>query len=283
MLLSASNYTQQKLVAPTRSEVDRAHKQGKSLTIGTTNIGNLFHISWSRKLLWLFLGLTSVPLHLVYNSVVFPALAVYRYQVFPATQEYLDRSSDIKLRKYRNNPDIYKFLEKQDCIDEYLVDRLSKRADVILVLKPSAPQSLMQQNLSLVADPTSTSQRHFEWLCDCPGFKSRKHIVRSSQGSMNCTEVNPVFTDTMACTESVSHCLSVKMEPKCTLLFSKPLLIVVICCNLVKVLCMGMVLCRNEPDTLVTLGGGYQTSSFPDIAFLKLSCAAYVDKTTDLL
>lgn len=282
-MLSSSNYTQQKLIAPTQAEVDRAHKQGRSLVIGTTNITNLLHISWSRKLLWLVLGLTSLPLHMVYNSVVFPALAVYRYRVFPATQEYLESGSDDNLKIYRNNSSRYKLLNKQECIDEYFVERLSKRADVILVLNPSASESFMQQNLSLVADPTSTSQRHYEWLCDCPGFKSRTYMVEASQNTMNCTQVHPAFSDTMACTESVSHCLSLAMEPRCTLLFSKPLLTAVICCNLIKALCMGVVLWRYEPDTLVTLGGGYQALLIPSIAPLEASGAALLYEDTDLL
>lgn len=65
LLLGASNYTMQRLAAPSRAEVDRAHAKQKWLDIGVPSIRNLTSISKIRAIMWLLLGLTSVPLHLV--------------------------------------------------------------------------------------------------------------------------------------------------------------------------------------------------------------------------
>jgi hypothetical protein len=65
ILLSGSNYCMQCLSAPTRSEVDKAHAQGKWLDIGIPSIRNIKHLSKQRITLWILLALTSLPLHLL--------------------------------------------------------------------------------------------------------------------------------------------------------------------------------------------------------------------------
>jgi len=66
LLLSGSNYTQQCLAAPTRSEVDAAHARRRWMDIGVPSVRNLFMIKAERRLLWIAIGITSVPLHLLY-------------------------------------------------------------------------------------------------------------------------------------------------------------------------------------------------------------------------
>lgn len=63
MLLGASNYCMQRLVAPTRAEIDAAHARRNTLDIGIPSVANLFLISRPRALLWLLLALSSIPLH----------------------------------------------------------------------------------------------------------------------------------------------------------------------------------------------------------------------------
>ena len=69
LLLSGSNYTQQCLTAPTRSEIDAAHAKRRWMDIGVPSVRNLFRIKGERTLLWIFIGLTSIPLHLLYRSI----------------------------------------------------------------------------------------------------------------------------------------------------------------------------------------------------------------------
>jgi hypothetical protein len=65
-LLSASNYCMQCLSAPTRPEVDKAHRKGHWLDIGIPSLHNVVSSSFSRqkKLCWWILAFSSFPLHL---------------------------------------------------------------------------------------------------------------------------------------------------------------------------------------------------------------------------
>ena len=65
ILLSSSNYCMQCLSAPTRKEIDTAHARGEWLEIGVPSLKNLRRIDRKRAFLWLLIGLSSIPLHLL--------------------------------------------------------------------------------------------------------------------------------------------------------------------------------------------------------------------------
>lgn len=65
LLLGASNYVMQILNSPTRDECDRAHRRGKWLSIGLTNVKNLAYIPIRRAILFTLLFTTAWPLHLM--------------------------------------------------------------------------------------------------------------------------------------------------------------------------------------------------------------------------
>lgn len=79
--LSASNYCMQCLSAPTRQDIDRAHAQHHWLDIGVRSVRNLLHISRIKALLWVLLALSSIPLHLFYNSAIFSTLSAREYDI----------------------------------------------------------------------------------------------------------------------------------------------------------------------------------------------------------
>lgn len=65
-LLGASNYCMQCLSAPTRSEVDKAHRTKTWLDIGIPSLHNVASSSLGRRkrLYWWILAISSLPLHL---------------------------------------------------------------------------------------------------------------------------------------------------------------------------------------------------------------------------
>ncbi|KAN0085419.1 hypothetical protein V8E54_001886 [Elaphomyces granulatus] len=71
LLLSGSNYCMQCLSAPTRREIDNAHKRGISLDIGIPSLRNLAVLGRWKVLMWILLGISSLPLHLL--SVISPS------------------------------------------------------------------------------------------------------------------------------------------------------------------------------------------------------------------
>ena len=65
LLLSTSNYAMQCVTGPTRHEIDVAHANKQWLDIGVLSVRNLRSISRGRLVLWLVLGFSSLPLHLL--------------------------------------------------------------------------------------------------------------------------------------------------------------------------------------------------------------------------
>lgn len=90
LLLGASNYCMQVLSAPNRDELVRAHARRIWLHIGVPSLRNLKHIGRPRAFLWLMLFLSSMPLHLLFNSVVFTNLQANEYFVNPVTEEWVE-------------------------------------------------------------------------------------------------------------------------------------------------------------------------------------------------
>lgn len=66
ILLASSNYCMQLLSSPSRSEVDKAHAKRKWLDIGIPSVRNLSSLRKKKVILWWILGISSIPLHLVY-------------------------------------------------------------------------------------------------------------------------------------------------------------------------------------------------------------------------
>lgn len=64
-MLSASNYCMQLQAAPTRKNIDAAHRADKWLDIGVSSLRNLKHINGWRKLSWFLLAFSSIPIHLM--------------------------------------------------------------------------------------------------------------------------------------------------------------------------------------------------------------------------
>ena len=109
LLLGSSNLCMQLLAAPTRKEIDKAHKRFQWLDIGVPSVRNLRYISRPRLVIWCVLGLSSLPLHFVYdylssfyryaiiaelthdryNAAVFPSLPSNTYLWAVVTPEFL--------------------------------------------------------------------------------------------------------------------------------------------------------------------------------------------------
>jgi hypothetical protein len=89
LLLCASNYCMQILNAPSRSEIDQAHSRRQWLQIGVPSLHNLKRIGRDRRFPWMLLMLSSLPLHLLYNSVIFTKLQANEYTVIPSMEDWL--------------------------------------------------------------------------------------------------------------------------------------------------------------------------------------------------
>ena len=64
-LLGASSYMMQRLAAPTRDDVDRAHRKYKSVHIGSLSGDCLSYMSWRKLVIFVVLWMSSIPVHLL--------------------------------------------------------------------------------------------------------------------------------------------------------------------------------------------------------------------------
>jgi hypothetical protein len=120
LLLGASNYSMQRLVSPTRKEVDACHQRKKWLDIGIPSVRNLFSINKGRTLLWFLLACSSAPLHFLYdslglfifeylhscsyNSVVFETIAANNVDLLVVAPEFFTDKSSWKLLRGTDPP-----------------------------------------------------------------------------------------------------------------------------------------------------------------------------------
>lgn len=71
LIIASSNFFMQVLNSPTRAEVDQAHARKHWLEIGVPSLRNVLNVSPYKSLAWLLFSLSSVPIHLLFNSSVF--------------------------------------------------------------------------------------------------------------------------------------------------------------------------------------------------------------------
>ncbi|KAK4554985.1 hypothetical protein LTR86_007751 [Recurvomyces mirabilis] len=93
LLLGASNHNAQLLSAPTRQDLDRQHARGLWLNVGVSSVRNLRHIPRWRTVIWATLLMSTIPLHLLYNSVVFTTRSAVNYQAALVTKDFLTGGS----------------------------------------------------------------------------------------------------------------------------------------------------------------------------------------------
>ena len=285
LLLGASNYSMQCLSSPTRSEVDKAHSQGIWLDIGVPSVRNLRRLSITRIVLWWLLAISSIPLHLLYNSAVFSTLSSQRFNVFLVTSEFLDGASfnvsastpgystiqqetalqenalqdtlQVDLQDYKTTHSFVK-LESKECVDTYSAPIISTNSDLILISDcPNAGNSLVWYDQDVYSPLIYGTSESF-FLCGLGLCLQTGAIVNPRNFSFNTSELaqrygsNFVRWAAPGC--SIDYCLSKRVREHCKLQFSLTIMIVVIVCNTIKTVCMAMISWKQDPEPLVTLG-----------------------------
>ncbi|PUU75534.1 hypothetical protein B9Z19DRAFT_1067337 [Tuber borchii] len=293
LLLSASNYTQQCLVAPTRSEIDAAHAKRRWMAIGVPSLRNLLKIKIERTLLWVAIGCSSIPLHLVYNSAVYTSLAANDFLVTVVTNNHFERGaytnttivpiynfkslshSTTDPKEYgeigyqtdspaiqqfgrmiegnNTNTESYKDLTLPECTKAYNADFLSNHRNLFLITNHSSNTTHNNTLLDMIR-VRSIIPSPSNWMCS---YESSSYTSRCNptQPSSNLKRGLPWKVKLQTAEEvEIAECKSESTPEKCKVQFSLDLMIVVICCNLVKACCMIMVVMRSPEPTLVTLG-----------------------------
>jgi hypothetical protein len=88
-VLTSSNFFLQLLAAPTRDDIDKAHRRARWLDVGIPSLRNLRFVSWLKLTLWLLIAITSLPLHLLFNSSVYDTDAETEFIVVLASEGFV--------------------------------------------------------------------------------------------------------------------------------------------------------------------------------------------------
>lgn len=273
LLLGASNYSMQCLSSPTRAEIDKAHSQNVWLDVGIQSVRNLRRLSSSRIAVWWLLALSSIPLHLFWNSAVFSSLSARQYNVFVVSSSILsgapfdaincEQSSgpsfiQTRLQGLVDNQSSLVRLDNRECIRAYVSPIVSSRADVLLVSSALMLTASFDSPQLSITDPlhecfvgvtpnfpnTGGSSSVYDWMCE-------------PSATTNTCDLNQVVANaSTALFEEcdVQYCLSQEMGEHCKLQFSAAIMIIVIVCNLIKTICMACIVWRQDSEPLVTFG-----------------------------
>ena len=274
LLLGASNYTMQCLSSPTREDIDRAHSQNIWLNIGTPSIRNLLRISRSRMLLWWLVAISSIPLHLMYNSAVFTTLSAREYTAFLVQRDFLtgtpfDISGFVAFSPQldRNGSDFTESLNQvetvahrlqdgqsslqklanKDCIGTYEAEFISSHGNVLAVTSDSKFYLHGTENISFVEDGTGNSSILQVWSSQSQGATSDSPWFRD-------TEIDANTATWHLNGYNIEYCLSQTVEDHCKVQFSGAIMVVVNVCNLCKMIIMGHIAWRRPSQPLVTVG-----------------------------
>ena len=278
LLLGASNYTMQCLASPTREEVDRAHRQNRWLDIGVPSIRNLTRISPHRKILWWLLVISGVPLHLLYNSVVFSTISFQIYNVYVASPDLISQKGlnwsgvvetdnnghEVLNPEYLRNVSTWQKLDNAACIKAYAQPYSSGRGDIVAISSTLNSSALIQiDEQGLESDMSS-------WLCSSnPAWQNQPCDVDQTLKNASSWALSNLW---IPGSWLIQYCLSQPVSERCQVHFSIIIVGVVMVCNFSKALCMLLALRRQNLRPLVTLGDAIEEFLVKPDRTTRLAC-----------
>ncbi|KZL73928.1 hypothetical protein CT0861_08557, partial [Colletotrichum tofieldiae] len=257
VLLAGSNYCMQCLIAPTRSEITKAHASRKWLDVGIPSLRNLWSAQWNKKILWFLLAASSFPLHLLYNSVVFTSISSNNYYVFVFNVENLHQEntisfpSDVDKKGYEIIYTAFKNkslepLSVADCFQEYGTPFQSSRGNLLLAVSRGNNSDPWSLGTFFYANLQASAFGHLaqpsNWICssfpekECDGNPAG---IQKAPGDW-------AF--------DVQECYGQKTTEHCKLLFSGTLGWIVTSLNLLKGILMLIVAFGGGEKPMLTVG-----------------------------
>lgn len=258
----------QVLVAPTRGELDRAHSKGDWMDVGVASIRNLFKISWNRTLLWGILALSSVPIHLLYNSAVFKSIGANEYILITANPDWLKgedfnrkvgsidpkdspygssgsesllSGQEAAQRYFHENLDadwLISNLSISECMSTYGTTFVSGHSHVVAITNRKGNSS---KETLFYASANPATAGYVGWMCQSRSGYCQLHSLQKGQ-------------DWQIGGMKIEYCLSQLQPQHCAVRFSVHILVAVICMNALKSVVMFITLYGQKKSTLVTVG-----------------------------
>ncbi|KAL4913092.1 hypothetical protein BDW62DRAFT_214530 [Aspergillus aurantiobrunneus] len=198
VMLGASNYCMQCLASPSRAEVDEAHSKRIWVQIGVPNIWNLLRKQkGKRQLLGWTLLVTSLPIHLIYNSTVFFAFGPTEYTVVTAPRGPMTGNMsadfeecfeglvqmDMDMFNAEMSRSDLEMLSNEDCINTFAQDYVSGQRMVVLVTSAPMPdgEPVVFMEPGNAGSFLSKGGSPFQWMCggdlDCTAEVAKETVT----------------------------------------------------------------------------------------------------------
>ncbi|MCJ1435914.1 hypothetical protein MMC27_005290 [Xylographa pallens] len=293
ILLGASNYTMQCLLAPTRKEVDRCHQVGEWLAIGTPTFRNISAVSTKRRMLFILLTISSAPLHLMYNSAIFETITARVYSVVVVSETFLngdhfnDTIHQIEWGSYsvmdeNKNPHTVdgwrvdvnatqlkntsvstlltthaqlQRLSSSDCMTAYGNDLVRDRGSLLAVTNgPLVNMSLGAANSSVYGFYNFQLSKGGSWTDPLAWICGFMNDYDARYQACDIQKAQATASNWTIFDQPIKYCLSQEKQSICNLEFSLTIMMIVIACNFVKATCMVLHAWGQDEDILITFG-----------------------------
>ncbi|RAK99651.1 uncharacterized protein BO80DRAFT_503133 [Aspergillus ibericus CBS 121593] len=263
-LLEASNYAMQCLSGPSRADVDKAHRKRRWLDIGVMSFRNFKVMTVKRKILWLVLLLSSVPIHMIYNSVISSSISTFDYGMILIPDNLSPTESLVSTDEASafydvvgSTPEVirteifngtFQNVSNLECLKKYDVQFNTHLGTLIFVAERQyfANDSSLQASLyygSSVYDYVKTVG------------KSRAEAAIDEGHWMAAGKAWDFYDDYNEDPSiPISHCMQKTMTQRCRLLFSPSIALAVILFNLAKVICMYLTAKTDRSEIFLRVG-----------------------------
>ncbi|PLB44995.1 hypothetical protein P170DRAFT_458593 [Aspergillus steynii IBT 23096] len=257
------------------------------LDIGVPSIGNLFRVSFHRTLLWFCLSLSSLPLHVFYNSAVYYQTAVPAYDIFvgPGSLGQMDLS-DVHLINqtmdsgigdslqelfYAAKNGTLKHLDSAACVTAFGQTYQTSYGRLLLVSENESNSGYSLIYTNPVYRPDSSASvgagngavSAYPWICpraiDCrtkgasPVHKLAEHnawnVSVQTGFETSYDESNVVVRH-----YQVEYCLAEPIPENCKLQYSVPLIGITVACNFVKACILLYIWIGMKEAPILTVG-----------------------------
>ncbi|KAG4441757.1 hypothetical protein IFR05_002748 [Cadophora sp. M221] len=289
VILASSSYCMQILTAPTRADIDKAHSQFIRLDIGVSSVRNLRHLPWVRAFLWCCIVLTSIPIHLFYNSIVFSGVKINQYAILSVTSSFMDENalksvdwagfnttgpkfttalnpnrkiiSEMHQQLYSGN---YTKLDELDCVDAYAPQLQTGHGNVILVSNVTGKlpiKTLQYSDLKSSVYETAWGYTFDTsgWIC---GAENATTVLQNGgywSAAEECNSDKHAYYGTSTHSwlpfgTKVDYCLAQNVVPQCKVFASLSLIFLVLMMGLLKLVVMAVAFFHIDSAPLLTLG-----------------------------
>jgi len=161
-------------------------------------------------------------------------------------------SQQLIVTEMQQNASVYEKLNVEECIRDYGVGYLSDRRHVLAVVAGQSSNPVLG-----TLDWTYGSSLN-SWICNAT-LGDNMTLETISIVDFDCsipvalaglTEDGPWSL----ANQSVEYCLSEQVLDQCRLQFAVPIMVVVLCCNFAKLVCMVVTIWKCKATAIVTLG-----------------------------